>query len=155
MSGRLKTILALSGIFLVGLVAGAVIMFGVGRRIQAVRNAPEQWSPLLMQRLAGELELSEEQREAVRPILTTGTEEIRQLRQRSIAQTIEIMQRMERDITAHLTPEQKVKYERIREERRERLRRLAERGDFTRRFRDGERPQPPPPTDAPPEAPRP
>jgi Spy/CpxP family protein refolding chaperone len=153
-SGRTKLILALVGIFLAGTIAGAAIMFGVGRRVQQVRATPEQWTPLMLERMTGELALTPEQRDVLKPILQRGTDEVRLLRQASMRQTVEILARVEREVGEHLTPEQKQRYDQLREERRERFRRITERGDFPRRHREGERPAPDGPR-PPPHEPRP
>jgi Spy/CpxP family protein refolding chaperone len=89
--------------------------------------------------------------ERVRPIVKRNVEELTKLTRQSMQPVHEILGRMETEISALLTPEQRTKYEQIMKERREVRRRMQDqhgmRGDRERRPDD--RPPPPKPGEQP------
>jgi uncharacterized membrane protein len=161
-----KLILVLVGIFAAGVVTGAFVTLRVGRVMVANRPMPEQWAGLRLKLLAERLDLKPEQVEQLRPIMRRNMEELNRLRTYSMTETRSVFERLQREITEKLTPEQRVKFEQMNREERERheARDKAERarranGD---RLNDGPRPMgdrpvgepgqrlPPPPPDKPP-----
>ena len=119
-----KLILLLAGIFIAGGVTGAFVMLRVGREMLMRRAQPEQWAPQQLKRLAERLDLKPEQVELLRPIVRRDMEELGRLRQSSLRETRGIFERMERDISQQLTPEQRVKFDQLNKETRERARRF-------------------------------
>lgn len=163
-----KLILVLVGIFAAGVVTGAFVTLRVGREIVAKRAMPEQWAPQRLKRLAERLELTPEQLEQLRPVMRRNMEELNRLRNYSMEGTRDILERMQREITEKLTPEQRAKFEQMSREEREK-REAREKADRARRAKgdrpgdrpgDGPRPmgepgkppgqRPPPPPDKPP-----
>lgn len=120
-----KIILLLTGIFIAGGVTGAFVMKRVGREMLARRAAPEQWAPQQIKRLMDRLDLKPEQMEAVRPIVRRNMEQLNRLRTYSMAETKSIMEQMQREIAAELTPEQRAKFEQMNKEMRERVKKFT------------------------------
>ena len=146
-----KLILLLAGIFLAGGVAGGFLTLRYAHQKMRERGAPEQWGPARLKMLADRLDLSPDQVDRLKPIVRRDVEDLNRLRQQSFSETRRILERMERDIAAVLTPEQKRKFEQLNKEFRERARKMFEQRRNERRDgkphgpggRDG--PPPPPP----------
>ncbi|MDQ5979718.1 MAG: hypothetical protein QG602_2693 [Verrucomicrobiota bacterium] len=151
-----KLILLLTGIFLAGGVTGSFLTVRFGRNWINQRVATEKWAPDHLRKLTERLELTSEQVEKLKPIVHRNMEEIGRLRSDSVKETRSVFERMEREIAAQLTPEQRAKFEEFNRQKRERLRKLMDRrpGEETR---EGARPpkdnpdgpKPPPPGPAP------
>jgi Spy/CpxP family protein refolding chaperone len=93
------------------------------------------------QRLAGRLELSDEQKAKIRPILAQAQTDFQQLRRQHVRDVAQMMDRVHGEVAALLTPSQKVKLDELRQEFRARADRMR------REFRGG---NPPPDGDGPP-----
>ena len=122
-----KLILLLVGIFLTGGVTGAFVALRFGREVVARRPTPEPWAPLHLKRLSDRLELTAEQQERIRPIVRRGMEDLNRTRETTVRESRRIFERMEEDVAAVLTPEQKVKYEQLNRELRERFQKIMRR----------------------------
>jgi len=147
-----KLVLLLAGIFIAGGITGAFVGQRILRGKFMQRPMPEQWAPSHLKRLADRLDLKPEQQEELRPIIKRNMEELNHLRSKSLAETKFIFERMEREVSEKLTPEQRVKFEKLNQEFRERIRRFGadrlagprgERGSLERP------PGAPPPSDKP------
>lgn len=149
-----KLVLLLAGIFVAGGVAGSFITLRVGHDVLRKRSVPEQWGPARLEMLIKRLDLTPAQIETLRPIVKRNVEELGKLRQQGLVETRRVLERMEREIGAQLTPSQKERFEQLNAERRERWRKLQEqrRQEGGKRER-GERPLPPAETE--PRPPRP
>jgi hypothetical protein len=119
-----KVILLLLGIFIAGGVTGAFVMLRIGRELVARRAMPEQWAPQQLKRLTERLDLKPEQVEQLRPIVRRNMEEMGRLRNYSVREARGIFERMEREISEQLTPDQRIKFEQMNTEMRERARRF-------------------------------
>jgi uncharacterized membrane protein len=119
-----KIVLVLLGIFVAGGVTGAFVMIRVGHRMIANRPPPEQWERNHLKRLAERLDLKPEQLEQIRPIVRRNMEELTRLRATSLAETKTIFERMEQEISAQLTPEQRVKFDQLNKEMHERAKKF-------------------------------
>jgi Skp family chaperone for outer membrane proteins len=86
---------------------------------------PEQWAPSHLKRLAERLDLKPEQQEELRPIIKRNMDELNHLRSKSLAETKIIFERMEREVSEKLTPEQRVKFEKQNQEFRDRIKRFG------------------------------
>ena len=158
-----KMVLLLLGIYIAGGVTGALVMARVIRERVAHRPMPEQWAPMQLKRLAERLDLSAEQQEQLEPIVKRNMEELRKLRTYSMTESKTVFERMEREISEKLTPDQRTKYEQMNKEFRDRARRFMQNrppgGPGGQRFdRDRERERHPgepgrPPPGLPPEKP--
>jgi hypothetical protein len=110
--------------------------------------------------VASEVNLTPEQAERIRPIIKANIDDLIKLRH----QAFDIIDRLEKQVAAELTPEQRTKYEQILQEHREARRQAQEQRNARRRAEGvpppgGGRPdpsrddggQPPPPPPAPPD----
>lgn len=134
-----KLVLLLTGIFLAGAVAGGFVTLEVGKDMFRKRMAPENWGPARLKMLEKHLDLSAEQIERLKPIIRRDVEDLNRLRQQGFQETRRILERMEKDISAILTAEQKGKFQQLNAEMRERARRMIEQRR-NERHEKGERP---------------
>ena len=147
-----KLILLLAGIFIAGGVTGAFVVAQVGREWFADRLTPDHWPTVHLKRLTEKLDLKPEQAEKILPILRRNRDDLNVVRNDCQAQFRKVFERMEKDISEILTPEQRPKYEKLVEEMKERAkkRRPPVPGEPPR-GRDGKPegapPPPPPPTE--------
>lgn len=132
-----KIVLLLVGIFVAGGVTGAFVALQVGQKTLQRRGLPEQWGPARLRVLSERLGLSPEQVERLRPIFRRDIEDLARLRQQGFAESRRILERMERDIAAVLSPEQRARFEEFNRELRQRRAPEIRRGD--------RRERPPPP----------
>ncbi len=106
--------LVLIAIFATGAVGGGLVVRHVARR-HAPPPPPEMWVARQIERVAGEVNLTPEQTERIKPIVRENIDDLVKLRR----QAFDVIDRMEKQIAAELTPEQRVKYEQILKARRE------------------------------------
>jgi len=139
----LKLILLLVGIFAAGAVAGGFVTLQYVQSKVRERGMPERWGPERLRSLDKRLGLTDAQKKQLEPIIRRDTEELGKLRQSGFAEARRILQRMDADIAAVLTPEQRVKFEQFNAEVRERMRRANERRERGEK-REGRPPGPPP-----------
>jgi Spy/CpxP family protein refolding chaperone len=151
-----KVVLVLVGMFAAGVVTGGFLAARVIKRVAEKRTLPEQWGPARLRMLADRLELTPGQQEKLRPIVRRDVEDLGRIRHHSFNETKRILERMERDISAVLTPEQRVKFEQINREFRARAERfMRERGPrgpgggLRERAPRGDRPSLSPPAEEP------
>lgn len=150
MSRTLKLSLVCAGIFVCGVVVGAV-----GSRhfppLTPRAPAPAQpdgFGPQQLKRFSSTLDLTEEQKVALAPIMDKAGEELRQLRRESFHQTTIIIEAMEAAVSELLTPVQREKLVVLQAEQRarmkakmeERLRRRGESGERREGAEPGRRP---------------
>jgi Spy/CpxP family protein refolding chaperone len=157
MNRPLKIALVFTGIFLCGVVVGAV----AARRYAHANPPPralggggggeEGFGPRTLRRLGTELKLSDEQRAAIKPIVQKAGEDLRRLRKESMQQTTGVFEAMDALIVVHLTPEQRERFTELKAAQRQRMKTYME--ERQRRFSEGERREDaehPPRPDAPP-----
>lgn len=126
MNKNLKLVGLLAGIFVTGSVTGALLTTRFGRDWLKQRAAPEQWASHHVRKLAEKLELKEDQVEQLRPIIRRNMEEMGRLRSECVKDTHVVAERMEREISEKLTPEQKVKFDEYNREKRERMKKFMQ-----------------------------
>jgi len=73
--------------------------------------APEQLGPQLFRRLTNQLDLTPAQRAKIRPIELRASEELNRLRRESVHSTQVLIDQLEDEIRALLTPEQQAKFQ--------------------------------------------
>ncbi|MDD2764712.1 MAG: hypothetical protein PHE83_12145 [Opitutaceae bacterium] len=144
--------LVLIAIFAAGGVSGGLVAYRVVQRRMPHSPRIEAWGARQMERVAQELKLTPEQRARIQPIVKRNMEELARLRRQSMRAGHEILQRMETDIAAELTPEQRIKYGQILKDRREARRQRQEQRNL---HGDRDRPPGPPPDGHPPPPPPP
>ncbi|HEY1792646.1 MAG TPA: hypothetical protein VGG34_06985 [Opitutaceae bacterium] len=130
-----QVVLATIGIFLAGLITGAASAFGVVRWIVhhprvfppgiALFNPrmglPQQITPQLMRNFANQLGLTQEQREQIMPIVHGTAAQLGRARHEVQLESVLAIEKMQDQIAALLTPEQKVKFEELISKQRARL----------------------------------
>ena len=119
-----KLILLLVGIFIAGGITGGFLTLRLGHEAVAKRRQPGEWAGQHLKRLVERLELKPEQQEELRPIVRRNMEELNRLRTTAMAETKVILERMEREISEKLTPEQRAKFEQMNKEFREKAKRF-------------------------------
>lgn len=144
-----KVIIVLVGIFVAGGLTGAFVMIRMGREMALRRPLPEQWAPMQLKRLVERLDLRPEQQEQIRPVVRRNMEELNRLRAYAMAETKTVMERMEREVSEKLTPEQRAKFDQMNRELRE-AREAREKAARSKRANGGHPPGERPPGDQPP-----
>ncbi len=143
-----KVIIVLLGIFAAGGVTGGFVTLRVCKNKILNRPVPEEWAPKHLKRLVDRLALTPEQQEQIRPIVRRNMEQLNRVRNQSMAETQTVVEGMQRDISAQLTPEQRTKFEQMNRELRE-AREGREKAEREKRMNLdrtlGDRPPPKPP----------
>lgn len=137
------------GIFIAGGVSGVL---GTQRYYEMKREArranADTFGPNQMQRFTKALDLSQEQRAHIQPILSQTADELRKLRRESWLASAALLRRMEAGINEQLTSEQQKQFATMQAEQRERIRQRmpdAKRRGETGQNRDSRPPATPPP----------
>lgn len=126
MNRNLKLSLLIVGIFACGVVVGG---FGAKRFIHPARppgGGSDGFGPSVFRRLTSELELTEQQRAAIEPIIKKAGDELRQLRQESMKQSGAVIEAMNTALNAELTPAQREKFTVLKETQKARMKTLME-----------------------------
>ncbi len=135
----------LVAIYLLGGVCGGVAGYWIARG--GHRHSfppPREWVLRRVDRIDRRVNLTSDQRERIKPIVQRNIEELTKAWRQSIVGSREIIEHMEREIAAELTPEQRQKLEQFFAERRERFRKILRERELR-----GEKDLPPgPPPDA-------
>lgn len=110
-----KAILGVVGIFVLGILAGALITHRIyQKRIRAfVRGQAVVPAGLIVRQLGGQLNLSADQRAKLLPIINDTRQRFQQIRSQAEPQVHETFQDTERRIRELLTPEQRIKFDKI------------------------------------------
>ncbi|MDB6128624.1 MAG: hypothetical protein JWM35_2520 [Verrucomicrobia bacterium] len=137
-----KVVLAFLGVFVAGILSGAMLGVRFGRHLMPPANhasAGQNFGPQIMKRLEDQLELTPDQAKQIQPIVERAQVEVQRLRKENVREVTKAMDQMHTEVSALLTPEQRVKLEELRKKFRERSERLR------REFRNGERSETPSP----------
>jgi Spy/CpxP family protein refolding chaperone len=147
MSGTVKKILAGLVLFGSGLVVGVfgARMWHERGTLALLHGDPRRFAEMVVHRLSADLDLTEEQRAKLRPIVMATARKLAEIRREQEPKIKEAMESDTKAIKAILTPEQTEKFEAI-------LKRLEERRQAMDRFGP---PPPPPPGLGPPPGPPP
>lgn len=140
-----KLVLLLSGIFVTGSVTGALLTARFGRHWVSQRAAPEQWAPVHLRKLSERLGLDDAQVQRLQPIVRRNMEEIGRLRSDCMKDIRVAVERMEREISDQLTPEQRSRFEEYNREKRERMRKFMQKKPGEHRSKEARPDAPPPP----------
>jgi Spy/CpxP family protein refolding chaperone len=126
MNSPWKVVLMLVGIFLAGAFTGGIAVRQWGRELLAKRSGPEQWEPIHIKRLSERLKLTEEQLAQIRPLVRRNMTEMAHARETWQGESKAIMERMQREISALLTPDQRAIHEQMNKEQREKAKKLMQ-----------------------------
>ena len=118
---RWKIVVSLAVIFLAGSITGALFTVAIAKHEVRRQSDPTQWFQLTMQRWKTQLRLTSAQEEKLKPIVQETVEELRTLRASDLRQTDEILARARTRIEPELTPEQRVRLQKMQEARKRRL----------------------------------
>ncbi|MBS0662765.1 MAG: hypothetical protein JSR48_05835 [Verrucomicrobia bacterium] len=140
-----KVIAAFVGIFVAGLLVGGLVTLRVVKARTTSRMAStEQYGPFLMKRLVSRLDLTPAQQTKIQPMVDQAAEELHQVRRKAWSDSQAILERIDKEISAELTPAQQATFEKLQAEQRERIRRFRE-NRRNNSEHPGDRPPPPPP----------
>ncbi len=132
MNRTLKVSLLCLGIFATGAIAGGVVALRHEKQQQQQQRMEERrarsadrdsFGPQTLRRFTESLELTEEQRETIRPIITQSAEELRRLRRESFKATTAVIEQMEAKVALELTEAQKSRLAEMQAKQRERMQR--------------------------------
>lgn len=157
MASTFKIILAVSGIFVAGAITGGVVSVRVVNHLAQKNRVVERIGPNeIGGRLAEQLQLTPEQRDKIRPLLTRTSDEMRKLRREAFTQTAALVANLDAELSKVLTEEQRMLLKDVRAKEDERRKQwMAERA----RRNEGRPPEGPggegPRGPRPPEPPRP
>jgi hypothetical protein len=118
---RWKIVVSLVVIFLAGSITGALFTIAIAKHEVRRQSDPTQWFQLTMQRWKTRLRLTPAQEEKLKPIVQETVEELRTLRASDLRQTDEILARARTRIEPELTPEQRIRLQKMQEARKRRL----------------------------------
>ena len=108
-------------IFFAGAVTGALIAPIVGRTFMRPPR-PEEMAQHMMDHLRSDLRLTNSQVAQIQPLVKKAGVEMEAIRRETMRQVHQHLEETNKEISAHLTPEQQVEFKKMRDERRERLR---------------------------------
>ncbi|HEX2855474.1 MAG TPA: hypothetical protein VHO24_19725 [Opitutaceae bacterium] len=121
-----KVIAAFIGVFIAGSVFGGFFALRMdrGRGPQKRVEQGQQAGPLqlrIMKMFAERLELTQEQKDKLRPVIERAGEDIRRVQQAQSREMNILMERLQQDVAQVLTPEQKQKLDEMKQQQRERM----------------------------------
>ena len=116
MSLHLKSWLLLGGIFVVGVITGSALTIGLGSHFMHPPGA-QQINRLWMAQLVQRLDLTADQQARIKPILADAKTRIQSLHRDEVERGSQIMKAAHDQISALLTPEQKVELQKMEAER--------------------------------------
>ena len=116
MSSKLKSWLLLSGIFVVGIVTGSALTFGLASYFKPPLG-PHEMQKHWMVRLTHELNLTADQQVKIEPILADAEIKFQSLHREEVGRGSQIYKAADDQISALLTPEQKVQLQKMESER--------------------------------------
>jgi len=114
---RWKIILTLAAVVLISGLAGGVI----GTRLAYTRihrhNIPQTWNETVMRKLQRQLRLTPDQAQKIQARMDSRVDELTALREQTITKTNGIIEQLIDDVDHELTPEQKVEFAKLKQER--------------------------------------
>jgi Spy/CpxP family protein refolding chaperone len=116
MSSQVKPWLLLSVIFIVGIVTGSALTIGLASHFRHQPGA-QQINRLWMAQLVQRLDLTADQQAKIQPILVDAKIKIQSLHRDEVERGSQIFQAANEQISALLTPEQKVEMQKMESER--------------------------------------
>lgn len=143
MNRTLKLSLFCGGIFFAGFVAGGFAARHFPRPGFGGQPKSEGFGPQQLRRLAEGLDLTQAQRDAIRPIIQKTGEELRVMRKESIAQATRAVEAMDAAVALQLTPAQRERLAVLRAEERARMKAFMEERQRRRDVEESRRPPKP------------
>ncbi len=146
-----KVLSAFTGIFLAGAVTGGFVGVPLSHHFGPKPITTEQFGPQQMKKMTEQLDLTPAQREKLKPIFKQAGDDLKTTRKEAFKATTDIFERMESAISIELTDAQRVRFNEMQAQERERrkqwmLERAKQRGDMPLRGPSpGSSPMPPMP----------
>lgn len=120
-----KVILAFVVVFMAGAGTGSLIALRYAQAFMPQPRQPgvvvQQFGVMQMQRLAERLDLTDEQREKIKPIVQKSAADLRRLSADSQRETRDILTSMHNQVAALLTPDQVKKFDQMRQQMQRRM----------------------------------
>jgi Spy/CpxP family protein refolding chaperone len=116
MSSKVKSWLLLAVIFIVGIVTGSALTIGLGAHFKHQPGA-QQMKHHLMAHLVKRLNLTTDQQAKIQPIVADTESKIQSLQRDEVERGSQIFKAANEQISALLTPEQKVELQKMESER--------------------------------------
>jgi hypothetical protein len=117
---KCKVWLVVAAVFVAGFAAGVVVTRGVVRHfVQRIAMNPDRMRGLIEKRLTAQLRLNLEQRQKADQILTHTAGELKALRREFAPRFAAILTNAESEVSLILTPEQRERFKKFREENRQ------------------------------------
>jgi len=116
MSSKVKSWLLLSVIFIVGIVTGVALTIGLAPHFKHPPG-PQQMKHLWMASLVQRLNLTTDQQTKIEPIVTDATTKLQSVHRDEMERGAQIIKTAHDQISALLTPEQKVELQKMESER--------------------------------------
>jgi len=114
---RWKIILSFVVVFAAGVAVGGAISLHFARDFFLSPPEPNQMAGSIMKHLQSELNLTAEQVEKIKPIVIETTREAAAYQHEVLGRIGEIFEKSDREIGAHLSPEQQARFKKIQERR--------------------------------------
>jgi hypothetical protein len=114
-----KIVVALTALFIVGVATGAVLTVGVIRHKLTSNN--NDWPQTAYRLYKHRLKLTPEQDEKLKPTFAHAGDDLRAIRRDTMLNIFGVIRQVNTDVEKELTPEQKVEFEKLREEMRNKL----------------------------------
>lgn len=118
MSATVKAWLLLSGIFVVGAVTGSALTFGFASHFRLTHGEAEMRTHL-MAMYVRRLDLTDDQRAKIRPIVQETAHSIQELHHDEVSKGFDIFRKANEQILAILTPDQKTALQQIEREQQD------------------------------------
>ena len=108
--------ICLAAIFIAGAVTGAVVTVRVAKQYIARQNNLERWTAATMKDYERKLDLTPEQAEKLKPVFEQAARELRDVRTTSATSTIQVLRRMNEEVSHDLNPAQQKKMDDLKKE---------------------------------------
>jgi uncharacterized FlgJ-related protein len=117
MKAKWRIVIVLVALVLVSTGVGALLGVKYMQRVYKKRHAPELWNQTVMSALKRHLKLTPDQEQKTQAIIDRGVEEMKGIRQETIARTDTVIERLMKEIEAGLTSEQIAELDKLKQQR--------------------------------------
>lgn len=117
-----KVALALLALFAVGIVTGSVLTVAVVKaKLKKERENNQDWTLTTYRMYKERLDLTPEQEAKLKPVFERAGKDLRDIRRQTMMNIMGVIRQVNREVEVELTPEQKEKFQKLREQLRNRL----------------------------------
>jgi hypothetical protein len=111
-----KIAVALTGLFIVGVVTGSVLTLGIIKKRVTSNNT--DWPMVTFRLYKHRLKLTAEQEKKLMPVFMSAGDDIRRIRRDTMLNAFGVIRQVNTEVEKELTPEQQKEFEKLREEMR-------------------------------------